>query len=116
MSEPDIESPTVGSRVPELAVALLLMAIAVLVIVDSIRVGTGWSDEGPRSGYFPFYIGVALLLSSGWVALRQLLHWRTDNPGFAQRAQLGRVWPCCGRRRSMSRRSSSWASMSRPSC
>jgi hypothetical protein len=92
MSEPDLESPKLGSRVPELAVALLLMALAVLVIVDSIRVGTGWGDEGPRSGYFPFYIGLALLLSSGWVALRQLLRWRTENPGFADRAQLGLVW------------------------
>ena len=92
MSEPDLEAPKLGSRVPELAVALLLMALAVLVIVDSIRVGTGWGDEGPRSGYFPFYIGLALLLSSGWVALRQLLRWRTENPGFADRAQLGLVW------------------------
>ena len=92
MSEPDNESPTVGSRGPELVVALFLMALAVLVIVDSIRVGTGWSDEGPRSGYFPFYIGLALLVSSGWVALKQLLRWRTDNPGFADRAQLGSVW------------------------
>lgn len=92
MSEHETESPTVGSRGPELAVALFLMALAVLVIVDSIRVGTGWSDEGPRSGYFPFYIGLALLVSSGWVALRQLLRWRSDNPGFADRAQLGLVW------------------------
>ena len=78
MNEHETESPTVGSRVPELVVALFLMALAVLVIVDSIRVGTGWSDEGPRSGYFPFYIGVALLVSSGWVALKQLMRWRTD--------------------------------------
>ena len=92
MSEPETDSPPVGTRVPEVAVALLLMALAVLVIVDSIRVGTGWSDEGPRSGYFPFYIGLALLVSSGWVALKQLLRWRTDNPAFADRAQLGSVW------------------------
>jgi len=92
MSEPEVESPKVGSRGPELGVALFLMALATLVIVDSLRVGTGWGDEGPRSGYFPFYIGLALLVSSGWVALKQLLGWRRDNPGFADRAQLGRVW------------------------
>ena len=92
MSEPETESPPVGTRVPELAVALLLMGLAVLVIVDSIRVGTGWSDEGPRSGYFPFYIGLALLVSSGSVALKQLLAWRRDNPAFADRSQLGSVW------------------------
>jgi putative tricarboxylic transport membrane protein len=92
MSEPEDQSPTVGTRVPELVVALLLMGLAVLVIVDSLRVGTGWGDEGPRSGYFPFYIGLALLASSGWIAVKQLLRWRTENPGFADRAQLGLVW------------------------
>jgi putative tricarboxylic transport membrane protein len=92
MNEPEVESPKVGSRGPELAVALFLMALAVLVIVDSRRVGTGWGDEGPRSGYFPFYIGLALLVSSGWVALKQLLAWRRDNPVFAHRAQLASVW------------------------
>lgn len=92
MSEPETQSSPVGTRVPELVVALFLMGLAVLVIVDSIRVGTGWGDEGPRSGYFPFYIGLALLVSSGWVALKQLLRWRSDNPAFADRAQLGMVW------------------------
>ena len=92
MSKPVAESPPVGTRVPELVVALLLMGLAVLVIVDSIRVGTGWGDEGPRSGYFPFYIGLALLVSSGWVAGKQLWGWRRDDPAFAQRAQLASVW------------------------
>ena len=92
MNEHEAESPAVGSRGPELVVALFLMALAVLVIVDSIRMGTGWGDEGPRSGYFPFYIGLALLVSAGWVALKQLLRWRSDNPAFADRAQLGSVW------------------------
>ena len=92
MSEPETDSPLVGSRGPELGVALFLMALATLVIVDSIRVGTGWGDEGPRSGYFPFYIGCALLASSGWVAVKQMLAWRRDNPVFAARSQLSSVW------------------------
>ena len=84
------EAP-VGVRGPELGVALLLMALAGLVIADSLRVGTGWGDDGPRAGYFPFYIGLALLLSAGWVALKQLLRWRVHEP-FAERAQLASVW------------------------
>lgn len=82
---------SVGVRWPELGVALLLVALAGLVIKDSLRVGTGWADDGPRSGYFPFYIGLALLLSAGWVALRQLLRWRVHEP-FAESAQLASVW------------------------
>ena len=56
---------SVGVRWPELGVALLLVVLAGLVIKDSLRVGTGWADDGPRAGYFPFYIGLALLLSAG---------------------------------------------------
>jgi hypothetical protein len=81
----------VGTRWPELIVAAVLMSLAALVIIDSLRVGTGWAEDGPRSGYFPFYIGVLLLLSSGSVLVGQLLRWRREDPEFAQRAQVGLV-------------------------
>ncbi len=84
-------SSEVGERWPELAVAGFLFLMAVLVITDSIRIGTGWSDEGPRSGYFPFYIGLALLGSSAWIGAKQLLNW-SKNEVFAERSQLALVW------------------------
>ena len=87
MSSPEGGRP-VGTRWPELGVAAFLMALAVLVITDSIRVGTGWADDGPRSGYFPFYIGSLLLLSGGWIFLRQLMRWSSDRVVFAERSQL----------------------------
>ena len=40
----------------------LLVILALIVIDDSIRVGIGWADDGPRAGYFPFYIGLMLLV------------------------------------------------------
>lgn len=83
----------ISTRWPELGLALLLMAIAVVVLVDARRLGTGWDEfDGPRAGYFPFYIACLLLLSSGWIALRQLLDWRKTNAEFANRTQLGSVW------------------------
>lgn len=87
----DDRSPAVGMRWLELAVAAVLMGLAAMVIADSLRVGIGWADDGPRSGYFPFYIGLLLLLASASIALRQLLHWRRADPVFATRAQLGQV-------------------------
>lgn len=97
-SQPDTadgaaEGAAFGSRWFELGLALLLMVAAVVVLVDARRLGTGWDEfDGPRSGYFPFYIGCLLLASAGWIALRQLLHWRSHNPDFANGEQMGRVW------------------------
>lgn len=87
----DHDAPAVRNRGPELAVAALLMALGALVIADAVRVGTGWADDGPRSGYFPFYIGCALLGASGFVFVRQLLTWKTDHSAFAERAQVAQV-------------------------
>jgi len=92
MSEkPESSDQSVGTRWPELIVAAVLMVLAALVIIDSLRVGIGWADDGPRSGYFPFYIGLLLLLSSGSVLVGQLLRWRREDPEFAERAQIGLV-------------------------
>jgi putative tricarboxylic transport membrane protein len=81
----------VGTRWPELIVAGLLMALAILVITDSLRVGIGWAGDGPRSGYFPFAIGLLLLASSGFVFVNQLLRWRRTDEAFATREQIGLV-------------------------
>jgi putative tricarboxylic transport membrane protein len=84
-------------RWPELIVALVLMGLALLVIVDSLRVGIGWADDGPKAGYFPFYIGLLLLLSSGVVAATTLLRWRTLSASFVEREAwsgvLAVAWP-----------------------
>jgi hypothetical protein len=51
---------SLSARGPELGVAAVLVVLAVLVISDSLRVGIGWADDGPKAGYFPFYIGLML--------------------------------------------------------
>lgn len=82
---------SVGARWLEAAVALALQGIAVAVIVDSVRVGVGWADDGPRSGYFPFIVGVLLLAAASAVLVGRLRAWRTDRAVFAQTAQLRQV-------------------------
>jgi putative tricarboxylic transport membrane protein len=90
MASPE-KASSVSTRWPELIVALLLLAVAVLVITDSLRVGIGWADDGPRSGYFPFYIGLGLLGASAWTAFQQLRRWR-QTEAFADTSQLADVW------------------------
>jgi hypothetical protein len=76
------------ARWPEVLMAAFLFALAVLVIVDSMRVGAGWGDDGPKSGYFPFYIGLMLAGASGWIIVSQLRRWNRDRTLFAERQQL----------------------------
>ena len=84
-------STAIRTRGPELAVAAFLLAIALLVITDSLRVGIGWADDGPRAGYFPFYIGLLLAASSGWILLGQLRRWARSHDEFATHKQIGLV-------------------------
>ena len=73
---------------PEVCVALLLLALAALVVVDSVRVGIGWADDGPRSGYFPFYIGLLLAGAAAWILAGALRGRGAPAEPFAERAQL----------------------------
>ncbi len=83
------DARSVGMRGPEIGVALFMLLLAGLVIADSLRVGIGWADDGPRSGYFPFYIGLMLALASGWTLLGALR--RRDGEEFATVGQLRSV-------------------------
>ena len=35
-----------------------------IVIIGSLQVGVGWGADGPRSGFFPFYLGLAIVIAS----------------------------------------------------
>ena len=53
-------------RTVEIVVCLLLLALSVRVMMEGLRLGAGWSDRGPRSGFFPFTL--ALVMALGLVA------------------------------------------------
>ena len=55
----------VPTYVVEAAVAAILLALALLVAQSSLKLGAGWTTDGPGSGYFPFYIGVILCIAVG---------------------------------------------------
>jgi len=76
------------TRGPELIVGLIIMGLATLVITDSMRIGIGWGDEGPKAGYFPFYVGLILIGASSLIVLTTLLKWGSSKEVFATRAEL----------------------------
>ncbi|MDY0057580.1 MAG: tripartite tricarboxylate transporter TctB family protein [Methyloversatilis sp.] len=88
----DAAQAGMSNRWPEILVALFLFAIGIIVVNDSIRVGIGWEEgEGPRAGYFPFYIGCILLISSGWILFGALARFKKAQPQFASWVELKSV-------------------------
>lgn len=55
------EPGLVSNRTMDIIVALLLLLVSAIVIYDSTRLGFDWREnEGPASGYFPFYIALIM--------------------------------------------------------
>ena len=51
-------------RLIDLVTAAVLMLLSGIVIYDALRLGTGWGNEGPQSGFFPFWLCALLALVS----------------------------------------------------
>lgn len=82
----------VSTRTMEIVVALVLIAVAGVVIKDSLRLGMRWQAiEGPAAGYFPFYIGLILAVSSAVTLLRALVDKPAGLRTFVTRQAFGRV-------------------------
>ena len=82
----------VSMRATEIIVAVLLLAFGLTIAIASYSLGAQWADDGPQAGYFPFYIGAIIALSS-LVTLVQALLDRTSGGqrGFVERGQLKQV-------------------------
>ncbi len=51
-------------RTVEMGVAVACIIFGIITIIGSMQVGVGWDATGPRSGFFPFYLGIIIVLSS----------------------------------------------------
>ena len=58
------DRPAFSRKSAELVVAALFLALGLLVISDSVRLGASWGADGPRPGYFPFYVGLIITVSA----------------------------------------------------
>ncbi len=57
-------------RKVDAACALFLIALAILVMAEGLRLGIGWGTDGPKSGFFPFWLAAGLAVSCGIVLFR----------------------------------------------
>ena len=76
-------------KMVEASVTGLIGLFAVIVVIGSIKAGINWGAEGPRAGFFPFYIGVCILIST---AINFVNLFREETDGlFAEWGQLRQV-------------------------
>ncbi len=78
----------VSKRSADIVVALILVAVGGLVIADSLRLGIGWAEDGPSPGYFPFYTGLLIVLSSLCTIALVLMGRMKSSGAFVGRGQL----------------------------
>ncbi len=91
MSSPPEAGKPAGPRQRqiELGVAAFMLLLGVITIVGSLQVGIGWAAEGPKSGFFPFWVGLLIAVASAWNLVRA---WRaTTKATFAEWSQIGQV-------------------------
>lgn len=89
----DLQTAKGGPRTSavDLAVAVVIFLIGALVVWGSYQLGSSWASDGPQAGYFPFYIGMLICISSAVVGIQSLVRRHRDAQIFVQRDQLKQV-------------------------
>jgi putative tricarboxylic transport membrane protein len=89
---PEADSPAITStRVVDVTVSLLLVALALTLGYDNWRTGIAWDATGPQVGYFPFYLSVILAGASLYGVVAAFLSRQEASETFVTRAQFRRV-------------------------
>jgi hypothetical protein len=81
-------------RTADLLTVLVLLLIGGTVVYDSVTIGIGWGTDGPRSGFFPFWLGVVLIVAALAIGSQSLR--RQSTASFVTRDQFGPVLKVLG--------------------
>lgn len=88
--EPAVQQSGPSHRRVEMGVAVAMIALGLVDIAGSLQVGIGWGAEGPKSGFFPFYLGLIIIAASAVNLAQASLIYRGKQ--FAQWDELAQVW------------------------
>src|SRR5258706_6028861 len=69
--------------------AVVLMLLGGVVLFDAVRLGFGWGTDGPKSGFFPFWLAVMMMASCVVIAIQATR--RPRGSAFVSREQVGPV-------------------------
>jgi putative tricarboxylic transport membrane protein len=71
----------------DLAASVVFIALAVIVIIEGMRLGAGWDERGPQAGFFPFWLAI-LMAVGALAAFVQALRRRFQTPFFEHREEI----------------------------
>lgn len=80
-----------SNRAVEIGLAAVILIFGLVVVVDSYRLGAKWGDDGPLPGYFPFYVGLLICISSGMVLFRAIRNRALAEESFVSRGELKKI-------------------------
>jgi len=82
-------------RTADCITASILMLLGGVVLFDAVRLGIGWGTDGPKSGFFPFWLALIMVVACAIIILQAVV--RGSKEMFVTREQLGPVlkvlWP-----------------------
>lgn len=58
-------------RLAELVTASVMLLLGGLVILDATRLGIGWGTDGPKSGFFPFWLALIMVICCAIIFVQQ---------------------------------------------
>jgi putative tricarboxylic transport membrane protein len=91
MTEERDSRPVFSIRSAEIAVSALFLLGGALVMYDSVRLGASWGSDGPKPGYFPFYVALIMAISALVNLLRATMLRPEKNVAFVLAGQLKTV-------------------------
>ncbi len=82
----------IEQRKVEIGTAAFFVLVGCVVIYDSFRTGFQWTSDGPAPGYFPFYIGLFMVVAAVYQIAKTIKNWSAQaNDEFASHEQIGLV-------------------------
>ncbi len=87
----DGKKPVTTLRVAELVMAGIFLVFGAVVMWDTRRLGASWGADGPQAGYFPFYIGLIIVVSSAMIIFKALNLGEKGRETFVEWGQLRMV-------------------------
>ena len=80
-----------SQRIVEIVVALATCAFGIIILLGSLQVGIDWGVEGPRPGFFPFYVSLFIIVASIYNLLQATTLGGIKEGLFSSLDQLRRV-------------------------